>query len=85
MTTRAKRPAPLPPNVIPIRPPPPTDGWEFCMKPGPCPCADPCAWGIQPGQFVPVFRELTQQWAANQAPRRSAAILPFSPRGEGEA
>ena len=28
--------------------PPPSDGWHLCMKPGPCPCLDPCSWGQAP-------------------------------------
>jgi hypothetical protein len=65
--------APAAADVIPIRPPK-----IHCVKTGPCPCEEPT------GRFVAAFAELTEQWA-NRAPRRSAIVLPFAPRGEGVA
>jgi hypothetical protein len=70
---RAKRSTPLPTNVIPIRP---RTGRQECVRTGPCDA--PAA----PGRFVQVFAELTEQWAARRAPRRSAVVLPFSAERE---
>jgi len=85
-------------DVIPIRPPQPDAdiSASHCVKTGPCPCEAPCRWAVQAlddirrvewpphasGRFAPIFRELTPLWTANRAPRRSAVVLPFTPRGE---